>query len=340
MSQNTAAWQTASRAKTYETKEAPYPSPKEHEIVVKTAAVAINPVDWFIQQVGDDRFGFLQYPTILGSDVAGEVVQVGSAVTRFSPGDRVLGLAAFFNCGPTHGAFQSFVLLDDHLSAKMPESISYESACVVPLGTSTAACGLFQKGFLGLQHPKATKPTPSGKTVLIWSAATSVGSNAVQLAVAAGYEVFATTSPKNFEYVQGLGASKVFDYRSDTVVAEIIEAFQGKSSAGALACVGDGTVPCARVVDKVGGVKSVATVKQPSGDIPEGVEAKFIFGSSLRDDEVGPAVFVDFLPQALAEGSFICTPPAEVVGKGIGAIQDALEVQKKGVSAKKIVVTM
>ncbi len=64
---------------------------------------------------------------------------------------------------------------------------------------------------------------------------TSVGSNAIQLAVAAGYDVITTASPRNFDFVTSLGASHVFDYNSPSVVKDIIAAFDARSLAGAIA---------------------------------------------------------------------------------------------------------
>lgn len=110
--------------------------------------------------------------------------------------------------------------------------MAYEDAAVLPLALSTAACGLFQKDQLGLEYPSATAK-PTGKTLLVWGGSTSVGSNAIQLAVAAGYDVIATASPRNFDYVKGLGAGQVFDYNSSTVVADIVAALHGRTIAGA-----------------------------------------------------------------------------------------------------------
>jgi hypothetical protein len=78
----------------------------------------------------------------------------------------------------------------------------------------------------------------------------------------------------------------------------------------------------------------------PPDNLPEGVGAKFCMAGSIKDDEVGKSVYADFLPEALAEGTFVAAPEAEVVGKGLENIQAAFEVQKKGVSAKKIVVSL
>ncbi len=84
--ENSAAWITAAKAWPFVVQEAQYPDPSPHEVVIKSAAVAINPVDWKIQSwAGFD----LAYPHILGEDVAGEVVKLGSAVESLKIGDRV-----------------------------------------------------------------------------------------------------------------------------------------------------------------------------------------------------------------------------------------------------------
>ncbi|KAJ5595147.1 uncharacterized protein N7459_001355 [Penicillium hispanicum] len=193
---------------------APTYTPEPGEILVKNHAVAINPVDGSLQAKA--RWP-MNYPTILGQDIAGEVVAVGPSVTRFTPGNRVFGHAAY-------------TILKTNMASELPTGISYEDAVVLPLGLSTAACGLFQDEFLKLQLP--TEPRqPNGQTVLIWGGAGSVGSNAIQLCVAAGYEVLTTASAKNFDYVKKLGASQVFDYSSSTVVEDLVKALRGKSLA-------------------------------------------------------------------------------------------------------------
>ena len=341
MPSNNAAWLTAQKVRPLEVKSAPYTSPTENEIVVKNGAIALNIVDWARQAMGDALFNWTTYPTIIGSDVAGEVVEVGKGVTRFKPGDRVTGLTLELTSNrAAEGAFQTYTILPVHLTTPIPKSLSYESASVLPLAISTAACGLFQKEYLALQFPTAPPAKANGQTVLIWGGSTSVGSNAIQLAVAAGYEVFTTASPKNHDYVKKLGASQAFDYKSETVVADLIDAFKGKTSAGALA-IGDGSAnPSAEIVDKSEGKKFVALANPPTGNLPSGVGSKFIFGSDLKDNEVGPAVWVDFLPKALESGSFTVAPDAEVFGKGLESIQDGMDLLSKGVSAKKGVISL
>ena len=347
MPSNFGAWLPAAKAKPLEVKSAPYTTPSDNEIVIKNGAVAINPVDWAVQQMGDDLFK-LEYPFLGGNDVAGEVVEIGSEVTRFRPGDRVVGHALAFSQGKSGAAFQNYTVLRTNMASSIPKSVSYESAAVLPLGLSTAACGLYQKEYLNLQHP-SVPPKPTGKALLIWGGSTSVGSNAIQLAVASGYEVFTTSSPRNFEYVKSLGAKQVFDYNSPGVVADIIAALKGTDFAGALAIgsaqAGDNGTnaaeACLEIVDKTPGKKFVAMAMVFAQEkVPSSVGAKFIFGSDLKDNEVSQLVYGDFLPKALAEGTFVPKPEPEVVGKGLESIQLGFDAQRKGVSAKKVVISL
>ena len=344
---NTAAWLTAEKSASLTVGPAPYTAPSPTQLVVRNHALGINLVDWAIQQMGSDLFSWVQYPTILGSDIAGEVVEVGSSVTRFKPGDRVVSAASGLTDGTTQGAFQTYSIVTETMTSPIPASVTYSQAAVIPLAVSTAASGLFQKDYLALQHP-TLPPKPTGETLLIWGGATSVGCNAIQLAVAAGYEVITTSSPKNFDYLRGLGASAVFDYASPTVTADILAAFVGKKSAGALAigtadpAVNVGVAKaCLDVVIGSEGRKFVAmAVHFDPAQLPEGVGAKFIWGSGLKDNEVGPAVFEHFLPKALEEGVYKCAPEPLEGGHGLESIQEAFALSMKGVSAQKVVVTL
>ena len=313
-------------------------------------------------------FPWLKYPLILGLDTAGQVVEVGPGVTRFKVGDRVVGHANGTDKNyndPSHGAFQTYTVLILNAASPIPDTLSYENAAVLPLGLSTAACGLFQKDQLGLQYPSVS-PKPTGKTLLIWGGSTSVGCNAIQLAVAAGYEVITTCSPKNFEYVKKLGASQAFDYNSKTVVKDIIRAFKGKPTAGALAIGYRSAESCLDILAKCTGNKFLSMASYPVPQQPPknfvllsiaasymtgmaniwvkaktgGVRTAFIFGSTLLYNEVGKAIYVDFLPRALAEGSYVAAPEPQVVGKGLEYIQTGYDIQKKGVSAKKVVISL
>ncbi|MCJ1398034.1 hypothetical protein MMC11_001231 [Xylographa trunciseda] len=341
---NTAAWQVAAKARPLEIRPSPYISPQEGEIVVKNGAVAINPADCSIQAT--DMFN-MKYPVILGSDLAGEVVEVGGSVTRFSKGDRVLGMALQFTSSresdiQCESAFQTYTVLQERTACKIPSTMSFEQAAVIPLGLSTAAVGMFQEDYLNLQYP-SLDPKPTGQTLIVWGGSSSVGSNAIQLGVAAGYQVITTASPRNFEYVKKLGASQVFDYNSKTIVDELVAATKDKTTAGVIDCINiDGAIQaCADTLLKCEGNRFIATCKLPPENFsPDGVSHKFIVSWGLKDTEVSKVIFEDFVPQALAQAKYIAAPDPYVVGKGLEYVQEAMDILVKGVSAKKIVVSL
>lgn len=369
---NKAAWLSAKSVRPLAVQEASYTEPKPHEIIVKNGAVAINPIDWSKQLLGDMMFSFVKYPFVLGEDLAGEVVQIGSSVTRFKVGDRVLahalGLEPKVN-RKEEGAFQHYTVIRENMASQIPQDLTFEEACVLPLCLSTAACGLFQEDFLALDAPSvaAQELKPNDRTLVVWGGSTSVGGNAIQLAVAAGYSVITTASPKNFEYVKKLGASLVFDYRSETVTSDIIQALQNKTVVGAVAVGNGSTEACINILSKTKGSKFVAQIsfpwpeKVPSSGFGlfrsmiylmwwnisiavksklKGVTAKFVFGSSLFENNVSKMVYQDFLPEALAQHRYIAAPVPQVVGTGLEFIQEAMDLQMNGVSAKKIVVSL
>ncbi|KAL1982575.1 hypothetical protein VTN96DRAFT_1161 [Rasamsonia emersonii] len=338
MPTNSAAWLTAEKKTPLEIGPAPYTPPRENEVVIKNGAVAINPVDWKLQYLAI----FPQnYPNILGQDVAGEVVEVGSAVTRFSVGDRVLAHATnLASKQNSASAFQLYTVVPEHVVSPIPSSLSYEAASVLPLGLSTAAVGLFHKDFLNLQRPSIPSHKPTGQTLLVWGGASSVGSNAIQLAVHAGYEVITTASPRNFDYVKKLGASEAFDYNSPTVVDDLVTALKGKKLAGAYDAVGV-FHPTLDVLTRLGGEHFIATVLSVPKDLPSGISAKGIYAVvAITDVEFGLSISRDFLPQALAEGKYAAAPEPLVVGKELEHVQEGMDLNKKGVSARKVVVSL
>ncbi|KAK9492610.1 chaperonin 10-like protein [Lipomyces doorenjongii] len=365
---NRAAYQPAVKANSLEVKSATYTPAPDNGIVIRNHAIAINPIDWLIQAKGDIMYKHLIYPCILGLDVAGEVIEVGKSVTRFQKGDRVLGYCRGIDAkvnSSAEGAFQEYTVVMEDFTSHIPSSVSYESASVIPLGLSTASAALFQEDQLALRYP-TVPPVPTGQTLLIWGGSTSVGCNAIQLGVAAGYEVFATSSAKNSDLLKNLGASQVFDYKSKTIVRDLTTALKGKTTAGGVAIGDGGAEVLMSVLQASEGQKQIALVSYP---VPKtqmnrfvflrtaltfvswtiafkikgafnGVKGKYVNASSVTHNGVGRAVYVDFLPKALETGAFVPAPEPIVAGKGLESIQTAFNLQKKGVSAKKIVVTL
>ena len=350
------------------------PVPEAHQILVRTAAVAINPVDWIVQTIGSLIYAWLSRPAVLGEDVAGEVVAVGSGVTRFRVGDRVLGLAVGTEKDrnrPEEGAFRSSTLLSEDLTAPIPEGMAAADAVVLPLTLSTAATGLFEQGQLGLRLPTAADAAGERESVVVWGAATAVGLNAVQLAVAAGYDVVATASPTNAALLLELGAREVLDRRDAAVVDRVVAALAGRRLAGVLAIGTGSTARGVEIAARAEGAKRVASastavsferirpgrtavpralpsmLRMAGVEVPvrmrarrAGVRVSTVWGSALRHSAVGPAIWRDFLPAALAEGRYRALPEPLVAGTGLEAVPDALELQRRGVSARKVVVTL
>jgi NADPH:quinone reductase-like Zn-dependent oxidoreductase len=265
---NTAAW-LRKRGGAFEVGPASYTPPQQNEIVVRNRAVAVNPLDWGIHLAGNFLYRWIKYPSVIGTDVAGEVVEVGAAVTRFKAGDHVLGHAVGVerdHNNPAEGAFQAYTVLQANMAAQIPGSMPYEDAAVLPLALSTAACALFEKDCFALEHPSLS-PRPKGETLLVWGGSTSVGSNAIQLAAASGYEVITTCSPRNFDYVKRLGASQAFDYRSNAVASDIVRALKGKRLAGALAITTGSHEPCVEILRACEGSKTLVFASVPSGPL-------------------------------------------------------------------------
>jgi NADPH:quinone reductase-like Zn-dependent oxidoreductase len=180
----------------------------------------------------------------------------------------------------------------------------------------------------------------TGKTVLVWGGASSVGCSAIQLAVASGYEVITVASPKNFGLLKKLGATDVFDYHVADIIDQVVGAFAGRSCAGGLAIVPGSLTPVAEVLSRTKGAKFVSNISVQPADLPDGIKSNVVFGGTLRDNKVGRSVYAEFLGKALAAGSFTPAPEPYIVGKGLESVQKAFDMSKEGVSAKKLVVTL
>jgi len=170
--------------KVLEIKDLDRPVPKEHKVLLRVRAASVNPLDWRLKS---------RRP---GVDVAGEVVEIGRAVTQFKPGDAVFGLCT--------GAFAEYAIARESKLVLKPERLSFEEAAAVPVAGLTALQGLRDKGHL-----------QRGQKVLINGASGGIGTFAVQIAKSFGADVTGVCSTKNLELVRSLGADTVVDYTRD-----------------------------------------------------------------------------------------------------------------------------
>jgi NADPH:quinone reductase-like Zn-dependent oxidoreductase len=341
MEDNSAAFLTGFGRKPFVIDEAEPRFPDEDEFVIKNAAVSVNAIDNYMQSGGDQ---ILNYPAILGADVAGEVFEIGSDIRRFNAGDRVMGHALRLATeDDRHAAFQKYTVLMPNMACQIPPSLSYEDAATMPLGISTSAAALFQDEFLALEPP-ALYPRNKDLWVIIGGATGNVGSHAVRLASAAGYKVLALVSLNKTELAKQLGAAEIVNSRPtapDTLPDSVARALSGRTIVGAFDATGNDTVliETAKAVDKCNGRKFVASVLPPEEPkkIPSSVKVKNILAIAIRNNKVGKMVWEDYLPDALANGKyFVPYPKAFVFGDGLDKIQGAMT--EKAPDGQKVVV--
>ena len=185
-----------------ELREMPDPHAEPGAIVVRMAGASINPVDWKIRQgQGKDRFP-LEFPTIPGHDVAGEVVQVGDGVEGFALGDRVLGLVT--------GAYAELVAAPADAWTKSPPALDVVEGGALPLALLTGA-ELIEE---------VVKPA-RGDTVLVTGAAGSVGRVAVFAAKERGAKVWAGVRASQRAEVATIGADGVVAIDRDEEIANL-----------------------------------------------------------------------------------------------------------------------
>lgn len=182
----------------FSVEEVPVPSIADDEVLVRVHAAGVNWADWSMT-VGTPSVMRLGYgfraprQGIRGSDVAGSVVEAGSAVTGFGVDDAVFGWCT--------GAFAEYVAVPaEHLIAK-PAGLSYE-----------AAAGLPMAGCAALQAVRDVAEIEPRARVLVVGASGGIGSLAVQIAKAYGADVTGVCSTTNLEFVKSLGADRVIDY--------------------------------------------------------------------------------------------------------------------------------
>jgi NADPH:quinone reductase-like Zn-dependent oxidoreductase len=182
--------------------DAPIPEIGPDGVLIRVRAAGVNPVDWKIRKGLMRAVRPLQFPAVVGADVAGTVERVGPLVTRFKPGNAVVARV--------EGAYAEFAAAKTDAVGPAPKSIPLEHAAGLPVAAGTAWTVLFD----------AARLTP-GQRVLIHGGSGGVGTFAVQFAKLAGLHVIATTSAANTALVKSLGANEVIDYSSGNFATKI-----------------------------------------------------------------------------------------------------------------------
>ncbi|KAL8691880.1 MAG: hypothetical protein Q9218_002985 [Villophora microphyllina] len=324
-------------------------SPSSNQLLIRNSAIATNPVDYKIQDLG---IFVEKYPIVLGSDVSGTVEAVGPSVTRFKKGDRVAGFAASVSQNDSdQGAFQQYTILYENATAKLPDFIKFEQGAILPMSVATVGVGIFQN--LGISRPEhgdrsnnnAEKKQSGG--FLVWGASSSVGSVAVQVAHSLGFTVYAVCSPRHHDNTRSYGASHVFDYNDANVIANILNA--AKQSNQSIKYAFDAISEngsCEHVVSVIsqqGGGKAVLTLDFPKDkQKPENVATSVTFAYRVNTDakEFGGWLFNEWLETSLADKTFVPSPGIQTVEGGVEAVPKALDLHRKGLSGKKLVLPL
>ncbi|MBA1276045.1 NADP-dependent oxidoreductase [Stutzerimonas azotifigens] len=184
-------------ANAVEVTEVAKPEAAQGQVLVRVRAAGVNALDWKVRE-GYVRDAFpLQLPAVLGIEFAGVVEAVGSEVSRFRVGDRVMGPLGGL------GAYAEFVAVNEANLARTPDALDDVQAGALPVATVAAWQSLHHAG-----------PIRQGQRILIQGAAGGLGGYAVQFAKQAGAEVFATAAAAHLDYVRSLGADHVIDYQA------------------------------------------------------------------------------------------------------------------------------
>jgi NADPH:quinone reductase-like Zn-dependent oxidoreductase len=174
------------------------PTLRPNEMLVEVHAAGLNPIDNMITTGMFKPVLKFKLPAVMGSDLAGVVVEVGSSVTRFKPGDEVF--ASIFDQGT--GSLAEFAVVPQHLAARKPAHLDFVQAASVPM-----------VGLTSWQALKERANVQTGHRVFIPAGSGGIGTFAIQLAKHLGAYVATTTSTANVALVKSLGADDVIDYK-------------------------------------------------------------------------------------------------------------------------------
>ncbi|RAK94517.1 alcohol dehydrogenase [Aspergillus costaricaensis CBS 115574] len=346
----------------------PTPTPGPNDLLIAVKSIALNPADAIMRDTG---LFIPSYPTVIGFDLSGLVLEVGTNVPKhFHPGiTRIAAYSAsvWKGCDPNYGAFQEKCLVPWQHVVPLPDEgvmISWNEAAVLPVAVQVA---LNAWEMMGLQLACDTQTSDGIKgqmgkkreVLLVWGASSSVGSMGVQVARVLRDQpdssfaaVYATAGAANHEYVRSLGADRVFDHRDPNVVDEIVKMARedGCVIRHCFLAVGD-VQRCQAVVGAfLGGADGDGDVKAKIASAPvvpshvevvDGVEVIFVM-PAMDDEEKRLGQFRYWMGtwarENLANGNIRPSPELRVVGRGLQAVNDGLDELSRGVSCTKLIV--
>lgn len=240
------------------------PQPGPNDLLIKVTGMSLNPVDYKTRQGALRVMHRPKLPTVLGNDVAGEVIACGNAASRFAVGDKVIACSRIDHSG----SFAEIASIDEQTAALAPQSVDLVTASALPLAGQTA--------FQVLRDLLHVGPNMH---VLITAGAGGVGSFAVQLAKWLGAEVTTTASPRGEALVRSLGADHVIDYTTTDLasVGRIFDAVFDLAGGDTLEACFKVAKPGAKVVS-IGGLPTPSSASRALG-MGRGIKALFWLAS-------------------------------------------------------------
>lgn len=270
--------------------QVPIPEPGDEDVLLKVMAATVNHTDIFHRS---GQF-FIQKPLphILGMDVAGQIAAVGSRVTDFQVGDRVV--ASFEALGRERdGAYAEYTTVPVDQLHRIPDTLDYQAAASIGLAFTTAWVALLDNGKLG-----------DNERLVVHAASSGVGSSAIQIARWKGARIIAVSDPSKADRLKDLGADEVLDRRDTDLVGKIMASTQGRGATMVLDLVGKSTLQASiGMLARHGRILCVGTL---SGDCAEIDVMDLIMKSGTIQgsfDIIHPEDF-DTILRLFAEGTF------------------------------------
>jgi NADPH:quinone reductase len=298
----------------FEYAEVPTPVPAAGEVLIRIACAGTNPADWKDRQGHLQQYYPYQFPYIVGFDAAGIVESIGEGVTEFAVGDRVITCCDHGQ--GRWGTYAEFVATSTAKVAPLPASLSFAEGATLPVAALTAWQSVHTFGELR-----------AGQTILVHGGSGGVGSFAVQFAKAAGAHVAATCGTANVDYVRGLGAELVIDYRTQDI-EEALRAWAPEGVDIVLDAVSCGTLPAGMALLRKGGVLVSVPTLVGDGDIAGDMQRAAELGVrktfTVMSDKVARPQLTEI--GALIERGLVRTPPLEIVPlRDVGSVHARLE---------------
>ncbi|KAI1384810.1 GroES-like protein [Hypoxylon trugodes] len=341
----------------YEVHQVPTITPTGDEIRIHVKWTASTPLD--LHQA--DGGLLIEPPQRTGSSSAGVVVEVGPDVKHLKVGDRVFGFA---HQQPKWKAHQEYATAPEWVFGKVPEGFSFEQAITLPENLVTAFNTIATDLGLPTPWPKPADYVPprANERILIWGAASSAGHYIIQVLKYYGYNhIIVTASPRHHEFLKQLGAKECFDYRSPTIVEDLLKKYkQGDAPAFPMIvdCIGSQAGSVAPITKIVSSGTTVAIMlpvilkhateeEAPEYTMDASTSAQWAEGVNVRgvrthfywqNQLFKEKLQLEIIPQLLAEGHI--KPNRFRIIEGSTLLEratKALAELRKGVSGEKLV---